>query len=557
VTPSPTSLRRPACALRRLALAAAAAVLCAAFLGQGCAARERTVDAATREGVLLLGNLSEPKDLDPHVVTGVTEFNIISALLEGLVAEHPTDLSPVPAAAERWTVSDDGTVYTFFLRNNGRWSNGDPVTADDFVFSFRRILSPGLGSPYAYMLYGLRNAEPFHRGAGTNAAAIGARALNPLTLELTLDAPVPYFLSLLAHHSWFPVHPATVLRFGAADALGTQWTQPGNFVGNGPFVLTEWKPGNYIAVGRSTNYWDAAAVSLSGIRFYPIGDHKIEERSFLAGQLHVTGTVPIDRIDFYRKSRPEILRLDPYLGVYYYILNVTRPPLNDPRVRRALAMAIDRDRIVRFVTRGGEEPALCFTPPGTAGYTCRAPFKADPDGARRLLAEAGFPGGAGFPKVSVLFNTSDAHARIAQAVQQMWKNTLGVEVDLLNMEWKVYLDQTQSLKYDIARAGWIGDYVDPNSFLDLWVTGGGNNRAGWSNAAYDALIRQAAKTRDGAARLELFQQAEAILLDEMPVIPFYFYRSKSLLDRSVRGWNPTILDHHPYKHVSLDATGLK
>jgi oligopeptide transport system substrate-binding protein len=533
------------------ALCAAAVMLLSLPLQSGCSARERAVDVATREGVLLRGNLSEPKDLDPHVVTGVTEFNIISALLEGLVGENPVDLSPEPAAAERWTISDDGTVYTFFLRGNGRWSNGDPVTAGDFVFSFRRMLAPGMGSPYAYMLYGLKNAEAFHRGAGTNAAAVGAKALDSGTLELTLEAPVPHFLSLLAHHSWFPVHPPTVLRFGKADEIGTPWTQPGNYVGNGPFVLVAWKPGNCIEVRKNALYWDSGAVSLSGMRFYPIGDHKIEERAFLAGQLHITGTVPIDRIEYYRKNRPDILRLDPYLGTYYYLLNVTKPPFDDARVRRAFSMAVDREQIVRFITRGGEAPAFFFTPPDTDGYTCRSSIGGSIDEARRLLAEAGYPGGSGFPRVSVLFNTSEAHARIAQAVQQMWRQNLGVDVELLNMEWKVYLDQTQSLKFDVARAGWIGDYADPNSFLDMWVTGGGNNRTGWSNRDYDALIRQAAGTLDTSARMDLFQRAEAILLAEMPVIPLYFYRSKALIDGAVKGWNPTILDHHPYKHVSL------
>jgi len=525
--------------------------LAAAILAAGCARRETPVAAGDREQVLHLGNLSEPKDLDPHQVTGVTEFNILAALLEGLVAEDPADLHPVPGAAERWSVSADGRAYTFFLRADGRWSNGDPVTAADFVFSFRRILSPRLGSPYAYMLYGLTNARAYHRGELDDFARVGAEALDERTLRLTLEAPIPYFLPLLTHPSWFPVHPPTILAAGPIDAVGAKWTAPGRFVGNGPFVLSAWEPGSRITVVKSPTYWDRAAVRLNAIHFYPIGDHQIEENAFRAGQLHVTGTVPIDRLDYYRRAAPELLRLAPYLGTYYYLLNVNRPPLNDVRVRRALALAIDREQLVRRVTRAGEDPAWNFTPPGAGGYAARARLQGDLPTARRLLAEAGFTDGRGFPRLQLLYNTSEGHERIAQAVQQMWKTHLGVDIELVNMEWKVYLAQTQEGKYDLARAGWIADYADPATFLNLWVTGGGNNRAGWSNPEYDRLIAAADRTADPAARFELFQQAEEILMAEAPIIPIYFYRSKSLVRPSVQGWLPNPLDHHPYKQVYL------
>jgi oligopeptide transport system substrate-binding protein len=441
--------------------------------------------------MLHLGNLSDPRELDPHVVTGVTEHNVIAALLEGLVGEDPADLHPVPAVAERWDVSDDARCYTFHLRPAAQWSNGDSVTAADFVFSFQRILSTNMGSPYAYMLYGLMNAEAFHAGRISDFSQVGAEAVAPKVLRLRLEYPIPYFLSLLTHFSWLPVHPATVLKFGAMDQIGSPWTKPGNFVGNGPFVLTTWESGKKIVVARSPTYWDRDRVRLNGITFHPIGDANIEERAFRAGQLHVTGTLPIDRIEWYRSHRPEVLRLAPYLGTYYYLFNVKRAPLSDVRVRRALALAIDRDQIVRYVTRGGETPALHFTP-GVAGYEAQAQLAGGIGDAKRLLAEAGFPNGQGFPKLELLYNTAEAHERIAQAVQQMWKTQLGVEVQLLNMEWKVYLARTQDGEYDIARAGWIGDYADPNTFLDIWVTDGGNNRTGWSSPEYDRLIRQAA-----------------------------------------------------------------
>jgi oligopeptide transport system substrate-binding protein len=527
--------------------------LAALLLAPACSRRESPVTIGNRDQVLHLGNLSEPADLDPHTVTGVPERNVISAILEGLVAEDPRTLAPVPGVAARWDVSPDGLVYTFHLRPDARWSDNAPVTATDFVFSFQRILSPRLGAPYAYMLYCLRGAEDFHKGRHGDFTQVGVRALDPLTLELTLTYPIPHFLTLLNHHTWLPVHAPTLAKFGPPDQIGTPWTQPQHFIGNGPFVLDSWEPGERIIVRRSDTYWDRASVRLRAIQFHAIGDHNIEERAFRSGQLHVTGTVPIDRIDYYRTKHPELLHIEPYLGCYYYLFNVRRPPLDDARVRRALALAVDRDQLVRFVTRAGETPALHFTPPDTAGYTARARLKADIADAQRLLADAGFPGGQNFPRVELLYNTSDAHARIAQALQQMWKTRLGIDITLVNMEWKVYINQTQNGQYDMARASWIADYEDPNTFLDLWVSGGGNNRTGWANTNYDRLIADAARTRDHAARLENFQQAEELLIQEMPILPLYFYRSKSLVQPSVRGWHPNRLDHHPYKAVYLDS----
>lgn len=532
---------------------AAACLLVLGFALAGCTRRETPVETGIRDQVLHRGNLSEPKDLDPHIVTGVSEHNILAALLEGLVTENPESLAPAPGVAESWIVSDDGLQYTFQLRPDAKWSNGDSVTAADFVFSYRRVLSAGLGSPYAYMLYCLKNAKAYHQGAIADFSDVGVTARDPHTLEIMLEGPVPYFLSLLSHFTWYPVHPPTILQHGNIDQLGTKWTRPGSFVGNGPFALQAWEPGNRIVVAKNETYWDSDHVRLREIHFYPIGDHQIEERTFRAGQLHITGTVPIDRVAHYRTNRPDVLRVVPYLGCYYYLFNVGRPPLDDVRVRRALAMAIDRTQIVRSVTRGGEDEAYSFTPPGTAGYSCDARLPNDPGQARRLLTEAGYPGGEGFPRLELLYNTSDAHSRIAQAVQQMWKTNLHIDVELVNMEWKVYLAQTIERKYDIARAGWIGDYVDPNTFLDLWVTGAGNNRTGWSNPKYDRLIEMASQTADDTTRFEAFRQAETILLQEAPIVPIYFYRSKSLVHPAVRGWYPNILDRHPYKGVYLEA----
>lgn len=521
-------------------------------LAAGCGRRETLVSRGDREQVLYLGNGTEPKGLDPHVVTGVSEHNIISALLEGLVAEDPQTLKPVPGVAETWEVSDDACVYTFHLRADARWSNGDPVVAEDFVYSFRRMLSPGLAAEYAYMLYPLKNARRFNLGEIKEFSEIGAEARDERTLVLHLEHPVPYFLELLNHYSWWPVHRPTIEAFGKIDDRDTAWTRAGNFVGNGPFVLASWEINREIVVTASPTYWDAKTVRLREIHFLPIDSADTEERSFRDGRIHVSSTVPLHRIDYYRQNQPENIRFDTYLGTYFYRLNTQHKPLDDVRVRLALAKSIDREQLTEFVLKGGQRPAYHLTPPDTGGYTCRTCFETDLSQARALLAEAGFPDGKGFPTLELLYNTSEAHRTLAEAIQQMWRSALNIEINLVNQEWKVYLDSMKRQDYDIARASWIGDYNDPNTFLDMFVTDGGNNRTGWSNQHYDELIARTGEAQSPPARYELFQEAEAILLGEMPIIPVYFYVRAMLIRQSVQGWYPTLLDHHPYKYVRLE-----
>ena len=527
--------------------------LLVAILAAGCGKRETRVEQGDREQILYKGNGTEPAELDPQIVTGVTEHHIIMALLEGLVAEDPHDLHPVPGVAEHWDVSPDGRVYTFYLRKNAKWSNGDPVTARDFWESYKRILTPSLASEYAYMHFVVTNAEAFNTGKITDFNDVGYKVLDDHTFQITLANTTPYFLSLMNHSSWYPVHLPTIRKYGKSYERGNKWTRPAHYVGNGPFVLSEWKVNNVIAVSKSPTYWDRDTVRLNGIRFYPIDSADTEERAFRSGQLHITETIPLSKIEVYKTQNPELLKIDPYLGTYFYRCNVTKPPLNDKRVRQALAMSIDREAIVERITRGGQLPAYHFTPPGTAGYLSRAKTTNDLAAARKLLAAAGYPDGKGFPKMELLYNTSEAHRAIAEAVQQMWKQNLGIEVQLVNEEWKVYLDSQHTLNYQICRAAWIADYVDPNSFLDMWLTGGGNNDTGWSNAEYDKLIAAASREADPERRMEIFQQAETILMEELPVIPIYFYTRVDLRRPEVKGWYPTILDNHPYKYVYLEA----
>jgi len=541
--------RRSSFVIRHLPSTVAIAVV--ASLLNGCTRPPTRVGYGDREQILFYGNGAEPQDVDSQIVTGVPEDHIITALFEGLVSEDPHDLHPVPGVAERWEVSRDARTYTFHLRKNAQWSNGTRVTAQDFVRSYQRILMPSLAAEYAYMLYVVTNAEAFNKGQITDFSRVGFQALDESTLQMQLNAPASYFLSLLNHYSWFPVPVSVIERCGPIDQRGNRWTRPENFVGNGPFVLTHWRINDVLVVKKSPTYWDADQVRLREIRFYPIESFEDQERAFRAGQLHVTYEAPLSKIDSYKQQHPDLIRIDPYLGSYIYRLNVTKPPLNDKRVRRALAMAVDRVAIATQVRRAGEAPAYCFTPANTAGYTCQARLPFDIEAARKLLAEAGYPDGKGFPRLTLMYNTLETHRAIAEAVQQMWRKNLNIDIQLENQEWKVYLDNQRTLNYEIGRHAWIADYVDPKSFIDKFITGGGNNQTGWSNPEYDRLLAEAERAPNNQERYELYQKAEAILLEEAPIIPVYHYTHPFLLSPSVQGWYPTLLDHHPYKYVWL------
>ena len=499
--------------------------------------------------VLNFGNGTEPQDLDPQVVTGVPENKIINALFEGLVAEGPTGADTVPGVAARWEISPDRLTYTFFLRPDAKWSNGESVTAADFIASFRRILTPSLAAEYAYKLYVVAGAEEFNRGKLTDFAKVGFSAPDPLTLSFQLHSPAPFLIEALKHYSWFPVHLPTIAKFGDPARKGSPWTRPENFVGNGPFVLKEWRPNQRIVVTRSPTYWDRATVKLDTINFLPTESIDTEERMFRTGQVDRTNELPNTKIDTYKRDFAASYRQDPYYGVYFFRVNVTRPPLNDARVRRALAIAIDRESIVKNVTRGGQSPAYNFCPP-SAQFTSQARIAGDLAEARRLLAEAGFPEGRGFPKISLLYNTSENHRAIAEAVQQMWRRNLGVEIGLTNQEWKVYLDSQDNLAYDLSRAGWIADYTDPNTFMDMWTTGGGNNDTGWSHPGYEDLLKRSRAANNDTERFALYQQMEKILAEEVPIIPVYFYTRVFAINPKLR-YVPNVIDNRNWKFVEF------
>ncbi len=524
------------------------AVLAVCFV-TGCSWRD---EGALPGMVLRVGIGAEPQDLDPHQVTGQPEHRILGSLFEGLADIDLTTMKPVPATAESWDISPDGRVYTFHIRPEARWSNGDPVTAQDFAYAWRRILSPKLGSEYAYLLHCIRGARDFNEGKTTDFGTVGVRVVDDRTLEVTLGSPTPYLLAMQTHTAWLPLHRATIEKFGAIDERGTLWTRAGNLVGNGAFTLAEWQPNDVLRVRRNPHYWNTAQVRLDGIEFYPIDNQQTEERSFRAGILDLTSTVPTHKIPIYRREHPDLIKICPDLGTYFYRINVTRPPFNDSRVRRALVMALNRDEIANNVLKAGERPAASLVPPDMPGYTARAQVKYDPEAARALLAAAGFPGGQGMGPVEILYNSSDAHRTIAETVQRMWRDNLGVDARLLNQDWKVFLAAVNTLDYAVARGGWIADVADPANFLECFQTGVGNNRTGWSSPEYDALIRASHTETDRAIRLELLQQAEALLLDESPIIPIYFYTWKFLQSSAVKGLVLNPLDHLSWTDMWLE-----
>lgn len=510
--------------------------------------------AAHRPQVFRYGNFAEPQDIDPQVVQGVPEQHLIQALFEGLVTEDPVDLHPIPGLAKSWEISPDGLVYTFHLRENLRWSDGTPITTDDFLMSWKRMISPKLAAEDAYLIYNfVRGARDYYEGRITDFSQVGLKAPDGRTLRVTLNSPTPFLIKVIAnHYAWHAVPIKVLLRYGTLEERSTQWTHPGNFVGSGPFMLKEWTPQERIVVVRNPNYWDAAHVRLDEVDFLPTEDIPAEERMFRAGQLDKTQEVPISKIDTYKKDHPELLHIDPYLGIYYYRCNVTRPPLNDKRVRKALALAIDRESLIRNVTKGDERPAYAVSYPEDAGYTARAQLAGSLADARRLLSEAGYPDAKGLPPIQLLYNTSANNKQIAEAIQEMWRRNLGVNVDLVNQEWKVYLDSQHTHNYQIERAGWIADYEDPHVFLEIWESGNGNNDTLWSNPDYDRLLREALGARDDAARYEIYQKMDAILVDECPVIPIYYYTRPYLMSPKVKGYWPNLLDNHPFKYIYME-----
>lgn len=518
----------------------------------GCGIDSLSGDDEASTGILRLGNGAEPQGLDPHLITGFPEFRILRSLYQGLIRLDPKTLEPLPAAASSWEIEKEGTLYRFHLDPEGRWSNGDPVTADDFVASFQRILTPALGAVYAYQLFVVENAREWHAGEIEDFGKVGFRVVDEHTLEIRLRAPVPYFLSLLVNPAWYPLHRDSIETYDNWISRAGNWTRPGRKVSNGPFLLERWKLNAYIQVVSNPHFNGSDRYHIDEIFFFPITNAYTEERSFLDGLLDVTTTVPTQRIHYYLEGgRTDLLRVDPDLGVYYLLINTDVEPLNDPRVREALSLTIDRVGISRDIRRRGEPPARSFTPPGTGGYTAEPMLFEDADRARELLAEAGFPEGRGFPRIEFLFNTSETHRPIAEAIQEKWRRELGIRIDLVNKEWNSYLTDRSNRDFQIARAGWLGDYLDPDTFLGLWTSTTTNNFSGWSHPDFDRYLERANLLPDGEERWELLAKAEEILMREVAVLPIFFYNRAYLKQPTVMGWPRNILGYTDYSGIKL------
>lgn len=542
---SETLLRFGSFAPRRLTgLCLLSSVLCL-LLAPGCGRRE---SAAADARLLRLSQRNEPATLDPQLATLPDEFMILRALLEGLTVPTPGG-GVQPAVAERWETSADGLRWTFHLRRDARWTNGAAVTAQDFAFTIHRVLAPTLGAPKAPLFYVLKNAEAYHRGELADFAQVGVATPDEHTLVLTLDHPSPRLPALLASGPWLPVPAAVVEKFG--DTRESAWSRPGNFVGNGPFTLAEWRERQHLLVRRNPAYRQFGRVRLDGIRFQIYDSGETEERAFRAGQVDVTMSVPFSKLATYA---PPQLQAQPLAETRYLALNVARRPLDRPLVRRALALAIDRRALIDGVLKGAQSPALSLIPPGLDDYAPAAQLQpadaaAAKEEARRLLAEAGFPGGRGFPRLEIAGWTASPAA--LEAIQQMWRRELGIETTLVQREAKVHLAALRAGDYAIALVPLIPDYGDPAAAFGELRSDAAGNYPHWRHARYDALVEEAGHTTDATRRLALYHEAEAIVLAELPVIPLYFNSLHYLISPRVHGWRLDPLWNRYYLDLSL------
>ena len=508
--------------------------------------------SAAQEQVLRRGNGPEPESLNPQSSRTDPAFNLARDLFEGLVT-HAADGSLEPGTARQWQVSDDGLTYTFHLREDARWSNGDPVTAGDFVFSFRRLADPATGAFYAQSLGPVVNAGAIIAGRA-DPATLGVEATGPHTLVMRLGTPAPYLLDLLTHPSMFPVHPASV------QAHGKDYGRPGNLVSNGAFELEDWVVGAYVSLRRNERYWNNGANRIDRVIFYNTADDAAELKRFRAGELDFTYTIPLQQFRWIRENLGDRLRIHPYLTTYYYGLNLRRPPFKDsPALRQALAMAVDRELLTEKITGVGEVPAYGWVPPGTANYTPQvfdwaglAP-EARLARARELYAEAGY-GPDNPAQVEIRYNTAETHQRIAVAVAAMWRENLGVEATLVNEEFQVLIQHIrQGDITQVFRSSWIGDYNDALTFVQFFQSDFDLNLTGYHNPALDRLLEQASRQTELMLRRDLLQQAEALVLADTPLIPLYFHVSRHLVSPRVTGWQDNIMNLQYSRHLSLQG----
>jgi oligopeptide transport system substrate-binding protein len=540
---------------KRHILAAVVVAAVATFIWRGTGHDSGDVPAVSGDlqapapAVLRRGNGPEPESLNPQTSRTDPAFNLERDLFEGLITHTPGgDLEPGVAA--RWDISDDGLLYTFHLRPDARWSNGDPVVAGDFVSSFRRLADPGTAAFYAQNMALLVNGEAIIAGE-LEPEMLGVEAPDAATLRLRLVKPAPYLLDLLTHPSMYPVHEASL------QAHGKEYGRPGNLVSNGAFVLDEWAVGAYIALRRNTQYWNNASNHIDRVVFYNTADDSAELKRYRAGELDFTYTIPLQQFRWIKENLAAELHVGPYLTTYYYGLNLRKPPFRDnPELRQALAMAVDREILTEKITGVGEVPAYGWVPPGTSNYTPQSFAWAgmSPEQrkqrARELYSDAGF--GPDTPaKVELRFNTAETHQRIAVAVASMWKEVLGLETTLVNEEFQVLIQHIRQGDTQVFRSSWIGDYNDAFTFAQFFQSDFDLNLTGYSNPAYDRLLEQSGLEIDLVKRRALLEEAERLMLADTPVVPLYFHVSRHLVKPWVKGWQDNIMNLQYSRHLSL------
>ena len=604
-------------------------LLLALFAGPSCQRSVEgyfgTVRPRHPPDTLWINNTTEPEWIDPGKCADGVGGSIIDSLFAGLMQANPRDTHPEPDVAESWTLSPDAKTYVFTLRPS-QWSDGHPLTAEDFAWSWRRVLDPNTASRYASMLYILRNGQAFaeralwvttptpikaadlqpwlaaqkieiekidesHDPNGlmvflggaeaqrpalaeralklagqvvagqplsmrlASADLVGVRALDDRTLEVRLNHPVPYFLSLAAYHVFRPV-PRHVVDRLAADHQNTDlWTRPENIVSNGPYVLGEWHFKHYLTYEKNPRYWDAEHVQIQHVRVLEVDNVNTALNMYRTGDLDWLGnSTPLPSEFIAHMQQYKDTHIDPMLSVYFYWLNTHAPPLDNVKVRRALSLAIDREALVKYVTRGGQLPTADLVPDKLGGYAGLKQELFNPAKAKQLLTEAGYPNGAGLPPVTLTYNTAEGHKQLAEAVQEMWHKTLNIEVQIENQEWKVYLGNLDSRSFQVARMAWAGDYADANTFLsDVLSQHAGNNLSGWHDARYEKLLDEGNNSPDPAQRLALLRQAEALAMEAQPLIPIYVYTRSYTIKPYIKGFWPDPLDHHGIKHMSIDS----
>jgi oligopeptide transport system substrate-binding protein len=515
-----------------------------ALLFAGCVARETPAD-------LVIVNGNEPESLDPAIVTGMSEMRITKALFEGLLRLDGTNGRPVPALAEHWDVSADGKVYTFHLRTNAIWSTGEPITTADVVYSWRRALNPATAADYAGQLFYIKNAEEYYTGKIKDPGQIGIHALDAYTLRVELNYPLAFFLDLCC----FPT--LAVVPRQAIEKYGDRWLTARPLPSSGPYELVAWRLNDKVRLRRNPRYWDAAKTQNELVDLLPVGSPNTSLNLYETGVADIIwdkDLVPVELMDVLMK-RPDFHNFG-FLGTYFYRFNVTHKPLDDPRVRQAFALATDKARIIKKLTFGGEKAAEHFVPDGVANYESPAGLPFNPEAARELLAQAGYPGGAGFPHLQYSFYSSSSggakiQGKLAVELQEMWRNELGVEIELRQIERKVFMTTQSRLDYDLSASSWVGDYNDANTFLDLFMSNSGNNRTGWKSARYDGLVREANMQTDLHRRAELFQQAERLLIaEDAPIVPVYFYAGFTYFNPArIQGIFGNVLDEHPLQDI--------